>query len=101
MKKYFILATVLVLTFTLLTGCGCTRRGAGMDTMPSTDMTVLPTNIPETTAPLLPTDPMTEPVTMPTVETGEAGTDGGITDSITGETGNTTPSEAGARNRNR
>ena len=96
MKKYFILTTVLVLTLALLTGCGCTRRGAGMDTMPATDMTILPTNIPETTAPLLPTDPVTEPATMPTVETGEAGTDGGITDSITGETGSVAPSEAGA-----
>ena len=94
MKRYSILLAVLVLTASLLTGCGCTRRGAGMDTNPATEMTILPTNIPETTAPVMPsTEPMTiAPTEMPS-ETGTMGTDdGGITDSITGETN-------GARNR--
>ena len=88
MKKIAILLTVLVLTISMLTGCGCTRRGAGMDTTPSTEMTILPTNIPETTAPILPsTEPMTEPATEPTDSTDTMSTEDGITDSITGETG--------------
>ena len=70
MKKFTMLLTVLVLTISMLTGCGCTRRGAGTDTMPATEMTILPTNIPETTAPVMPsTMPMTEPVTEPTDNT--------------------------------
>ena len=87
MKKHAVLLAVLVLTASLLTGCGCTRQGAPMDTIPSTEMTILPTNIPETTAPVMPsTEPMTiAPTEMPS-ETGTMGTeDGGITDSITGE----------------
>lgn len=91
MKRYSILLAVLVLTASLLTGCGCTRRGATMDTNPATEMTILPTNIPETTAPVMPsTEPMTvAPTEMPS-ETGTAGTDdGGITDNITGETNGT------------
>ncbi len=89
MKKFAMLLTVLVLTISMLTGCGCTRRGAGMDTMPSTEMTILPTNIPETTAPIMPsTEPMTEPGTESTDNTDTMSTeDSGITDSITGETG--------------
>lgn len=88
MKKYSILFAVLVLTISLLTGCGCTRRDAGMDTAPATEMTILPTNIPETTAPVLPsTEPMTMPATEPTMESEMAGTDDGIMDDITGETG--------------
>lgn len=87
MKKYSILMTVLVLTISLLTGCGCTRRNTGMDIVPSTEMTIMPTNIPETTAPILPsTHPATEPTNHATTETGIAGTEDGITDSITGET---------------
>ena len=88
MKKIAILLTVLVLTISMLTGCGCRRQGAEMDTMPSTEMTILPTNIPETTAPILPsTQPMTEPVTEPTDSTDTMSTEDGITDSITDETG--------------
>lgn len=88
MKKYSILMTVLVLTISLLTGCGCTRRGAEMDTMPSTEMTILPTNIPETTAPVIPTtEPVTEPSVEATMETGIMSTEDGMTDDITGETG--------------
>ena len=89
MKKLSVLLTVLVLTISMLTGCGCTRRGAGMDTMPATEMTILPTNIPETTVPTMPaTEPMTDPVTEPTDNTDTMSTDDvGITDSITGETG--------------
>ena len=87
MKKYAVLLAVLVLTASLLTGCGCTRRGAEMDTRPSTEMTILPTNIPETTAPVLPsTEPMTvAPTEIPTEHSTMDTEDGGITDSITGE----------------
>lgn len=91
MKRYFVLIAVLVLTASLLTGCGCTRQGAGMDTQPSSEMTILPTNIPETTAPVMPsTEPMTEAPTQMPSETGTMETEeGGITDSITGETNGT------------
>ena len=88
MKKFAMLLTVLVLTISMLTGCGCTRRGAGTDTMPPTEMTILPTNIPETTAPVMPsTMPMTEPVTEPTDNTDTMSTENGIMEDITGETG--------------
>ena len=88
MKKIAMLLTVLVLTISMLTGCGCTRRGAEMDTTPATEMTVLPTNIPETTAPTMPsTEAMTDPVTEPIDNTDTMSTEDGITDSITGETG--------------
>lgn len=88
MKKFAMLLTVLVLTISMLTGCGCTRRGAESDTMPSTEMTILPTNIPETTEPTMPsTEPMTEPATDATDNTDTMSTEEGITDSITGETG--------------
>ena len=87
MKKYSVFLAVLVLTASLLTGCGCTRQGAGVDTKPSTEMTILPTNIPETTAPVMPsTEPMTvAPTEMPTENSTMGTEDGGITDSITGE----------------
>jgi len=89
MKKFSILLTVLVLTISMLTGCGCTRRGAETETMPATEMTILPTNIPETTAPVIPTtEPMTEPATEATDNTDTMSTeDSGITGSITDETG--------------
>ena len=88
MKKFAMLMTVLVLTISMLTGCGCTRRGVESDTMPSTEMTILPTNIPETTEPTMPsTEPMTEPATDATDNTDTMSTEEGITDSITGETG--------------
>ena len=87
MKKYTVLLAALVLTACLFTGCGCTRRGAGMDTMPATEMTILPTNIPETTAPVIPTMPPTEaPTEVPTeTETTETW-DGSITDGSVTET---------------
>lgn len=91
MKRIFVLAVVLVLALSALTGCGCTRRGAGMDTVPSTEMTILPTNIPETTAPVMPTmehatEHATEHGTEPASETGIGETTDNIIDDITGET---------------
>ena len=98
MKKYSMLMVVLVLTGCLLTGCGCTRRGAQMDTTPATEMTIIPTNIPETTAPFFPsTEPATTPATEPSVNTETSGTDGGMSEGIMGETGVT--GESTARNR--
>lgn len=88
MKKFTVLLTVLVLTVSMFTGCGCTRRGAQVETTPPTEMTILPTNIPETTAPILPsTEPDTEPVTEPTENMDTMTTEDGITGSITDETG--------------
>ena len=98
MKKYSVLLAVLVLTACLFTGCGCTRRGAGTDTMPATEMTILPTNIPETTAPLLPTMPATEaPTEIPTETETVATDDGSITDGSITE--GTTEATEGARSR--
>lgn len=65
MKKYAIVAVVLVLTLSLLTGCGCTAKKDGMVTMPSTNESILPTNIPETT---VPTEPATMPATIPATD---------------------------------
>jgi predicted small secreted protein len=92
MKKYSVLLAVLVLTACLFTGCGCTRRGAGTDTMPATEMTILPTNIPETTAPLLPetempTMPMTEAPTDMATEDATMDTGDGISDNAAGTEG--------------
>lgn len=90
MKKYAIVAAVLVLTVSLLSGCGCTNKDSGMMTMPATQP-ILPTNIPETTAP---TQPQTEPMTIPETDpTGTSGTDesgpmnGDMQDDNTAETG--------------
>lgn len=89
MKKITALMAVLVLTLSLFTGCGCTRRGQNMDTMPSTEMTILPTNIPETTAPVIPTtEPVTEPSMGETTESETSGTEEGIAGSdMTGQMG--------------
>lgn len=99
MKKYAILAAVLVLTVSLLAGCGCTARDNGMATMPSATQPILPTNIPETTAP---TEPATMPATAPATEATDATedaelnptqSDGGISDDAV--------SEPATRNRSR
>lgn len=65
MKKYTVILLVLVLTATVLMGCGC-RKNMPMDTMPTTEMTK------PTTAPT--TQPTTAPTTRPsetTLPTGE------------------------------
>lgn len=84
MKKYLALTAVFVLILGMFTGCGCTRRGAMVDPKPSTEMTIVPTNIPETTAPLLPeTEPTVAATELPTEMESQTPTDGnGITDSI-------------------
>ncbi len=60
MKKYSILALALVLAATVLAGCRSQKPSE--TTMPSTEMTmptILPTNVPETTVPTVPTAPAT------------------------------------------
>lgn len=82
MKKFTIALLILVLTVSMLTGCGCTRRDAVPSTKPITTEPMIPTNIPETT---VPTETATEPVSVaPTEETvipdmtdGENGTTSG------------------------
>ena len=102
MKKYAIIAAVLVLTLSLLAGCGCTAKDSGMATMPSSGDTLFPTNIPETT---LPTEPATVPATMPaTVPSSEATAPGGESESGTPsgtDSENAGISEDATRNRSR
>ena len=96
MKKYAIVAVILVLTVSMLTGCGCTAQDSGRETMPS----ILPTNIPETT---LPTEAQTEPMTLPATMPTDA-TDGAITDETgdaTGETQDGDTAETGEMSRSR
>ena len=84
MKKFTIALLILVLTVSMLTGCGCTRRDAVPSTKPITTEPMIPTNIPETTAPLLPeTEPTVAATELPTEMESQTPTDGdGITDNI-------------------
>lgn len=99
MKKYAFLAAVLVLTVSLLAGCGCTAKDNNMATMPSVTQPMFPTNIPETTAP---TEHATIPATTPATDatdpldatdTAPAETEQGMTDDAA--------SEPNTRHRNR
>lgn len=95
MKKYTILAAVLVLTISMLTGCGCTRRRNDMATTPSNEVTVAPTK-PAATQPHV-----TEPV-MPTIDTTEhTGVTGGTehTEATNHAGGTETVTEPAARSR--
>ena len=93
MKKYAIFALCLVLTVSLLAGCGCTAQDNNTSDMPSATDPILPTNIPETT---VPTEPATRPATQPATEATDASTmpsdDAGIADDSTAETGTGTRS---------
>lgn len=66
MKKISILAAGLVLTASVLTGCGC-RNYAAPTTVPTTYPTTVPTTAP-TTAPT--TQPTTAATTEPTIDYG-------------------------------
>lgn len=66
MKKLSILAVGLVLTTSLLAGCGC-RNYAAPTTVPTTYPTTVPTTVP-TTAPT--TQPTTAATTEPTIDYG-------------------------------
>lgn len=57
MKKYCMIAAVMVLTLTVFTGCGCTKNRGPANTKP-TEMTIAPT--------VLPTTMPTEHTTIPT-----------------------------------
>lgn len=87
MKKYAILAVVLVLTLSLMAGCGCTAKKNTMPPMPSTSEPMLPTNIPD---PTVATQPATVPPTMPTMDAtnpmdgNETGTPAGTEDAYNG-----------------
>ena len=89
MKKYTIIATILVLTISLFTGCGCRNSRP----MPTTVPTTLPTTVPTTEM----TQPTTQPTTVPettreTIEDGNgplptnatAGADGDTSSAIDG-----------------
>ncbi len=95
MKKYSILLTVLVLTLTLFTACGCTPMGETEPTTPSkptTPPTIAPTAAP-TAAPTEPTAEVTIP--MPSGSEGMDDAMGG--NGATGENGgNGTDAEGGA-----
>ena len=96
MKKHAFIAVILVLTVSLLAGCGCTARDSGMATMPSADQPILPTNIPETTIPTeAATLPETIPATAPTDETEYSSNE--ATDDGTANV----PAETGMENRSR
>jgi uncharacterized protein YcfL len=95
MKSILTLALTLVLTASLLVGCGCTNRNIDKMTQP----TVLPTNeeIWNTTETTRPTTAMT---TEPTVETTHETRNPSATDA-TGDTIATSPAQSSIENRAR
>lgn len=101
MKRYFIFATVLVLTLTLFTGCGCTP-GGGEGTIPPTRNTM--PSVPETTVPATtPSEAATTvPDTRPIETMAPSESEGGMTDNdATGGISDSTgpSSEGNARSR--
>lgn len=88
MKTTGILMTVLVLTLSVLTGCGCRNSAPANTSQPTTMPTV--TTAPTTEATTIPTTMATEPSTDATIEDGN----GPIS------TDSTTESGANARSRN-
>ena len=95
MKTFLTLALTLVLTASLLVGCGCTNRNIDKMTQP----TVLPTNeeIWNTTETTRPTTAMT---TEPTVETTHETKEPNTTVE-TGDTISTSPAESSIGSRTR
>ena len=96
MKKYTIFITVLVLTLSMLTGCGCTRRKDEMETVPTQKETIMPT-VPATVEPnvtdaILPTYDSMEP---------SGALDATETTGPVHETGTADMTEPAARNRTR
>lgn len=70
MKKISVLALCLVLTASVLAGCGC-RNYAAPTTVPTTFPTTLPTTAPTTAPTTVPTtQPTTEATTEPTIDYG-------------------------------
>ncbi len=75
MKRYALFLTILVLTLSLFTGCGCTPQGnSGQEAPTRTTNPIVPeTNIPPTT---MPSEEATTPDTMPSEsENGNGGSD--------------------------
>ena len=79
MKRYALFLTILVLTLSLFTGCGCTPQGDSGQAAPTkTTNPIIPeTNIPPTT---MPSEQATTPETMPSESAnGNGGSDSGMT----------------------
>ena len=83
MKKYSILATVLVLTAALLAGCGCTNQRPAQ-TVPTTMPTTVPTQT--THATTAPTTEHTQPSTEATIDHGNGPLDDGVIPDMTENT---------------
>lgn len=66
MKKTFVFLTVLVLTLSMLAGCGCRNSKPAATTAPTT----MPTTAPTTEATTMPTTMPTQPSTDATIEDG-------------------------------
>ena len=66
MKKTLTFMTVLVLTLSVLAGCGCRNSKPAATTAPTT----MPTTVPTTEATTVPTTMATEPSTEATIEDG-------------------------------
>ena len=66
MKKTLTFMTVLVLTLSVLAGCGCRNSKPAATTAPTT----MPTTVPTTEATTVPTTMATEPSTDATIEDG-------------------------------
>ena len=66
MKKMFVFLTVLVLTLSVLAGCGCRNSRPAATTAPTT----MPTTAPTTEATTIPTTLPTQPSTDATIEDG-------------------------------
>lgn len=66
MKKTLTFMTVLVLTLSMLAGCGCRNSKPAATTAPTT----MPTTVPTTQATTVPTTMATEPATDATIEDG-------------------------------
>ena len=66
MKKTLTFMTVLVLTLSMLAGCGCRNSKPAATTAPTT----MPTTVPTTQATTVPTTMATEPSTEATIEDG-------------------------------
>ena len=66
MKKAITFLTVMVLTLSMLAGCGCRNSKPAATTAPTT----MPTTVPTTQATTVPTTMATEPSTDATIEDG-------------------------------
>ena len=70
MKKTFTFLTVLVLTLSVLAGCGCRNSKPAATTAPTTMPTTMPTTAPTTESTTVPTTMATVPPTDDTLPDG-------------------------------